>query len=71
MRYYHLGGGLGFKEDSLFKWKSGFSDLLLNYKSWRFVINTPQYQSLVQKAGMTLSSEVDFFPLYRYPVQKL
>lgn len=71
MLYYHLGGGLGFKEDSLFKWKSGFSDFLLSYKSWRFVINPLQYQSLVKKAGMALHPDVDFFPLYRYPLQKL
>lgn len=71
MQYYHLGGGLGFKEDTLFKWKSGFSDLLLSYKSWRFVIDSPKYQLLVKKAGMALYPEVDFFPLYRYPLQKL
>lgn len=71
MRYYHLGGGFGFKEDSLFKWKSGFSDFFLNYKSWRFVSNPPDYQLLVKKSGAAVHAKVDFFPLYRYPMQKL
>lgn len=65
MKYYHLGGGLGFREDSLFKWKAGFSDLFLNYTSWRYVADEPAYNSLVDGLGISHSSNVDFFPLYR------
>ncbi|WP_214225517.1 GNAT family N-acetyltransferase [Pedobacter sp. B4-66] len=65
MKYYHLGGGLGFKEDSLFYWKTGFSDLFFNYNSWRYIANETVYYHLVEKTGNDINSTVDFFPLYR------
>ncbi|MEJ6981349.1 GNAT family N-acetyltransferase [Pedobacter sp. P351] len=65
MKYYHLGGGVGFKEDSLFNWKSGFSDLHLPYYTWRYIVNEPVYNSLLEKANIEKSAEIDFFPLYR------
>ncbi len=65
MKYYHLGGGYGFKEDALFKWKTGFSNLFLEYKSWRYVANKSAYHSLVNKHGVNEDSNIDFFPLYR------
>jgi len=36
MKYFNLGGGLNFKEDQLFSWKSGFSRLFLNSEKWTF-----------------------------------
>jgi lipid II:glycine glycyltransferase (peptidoglycan interpeptide bridge formation enzyme) len=66
MEYFNLGGGLGFKEDSLFSWKAGFSDLFLKFNSWRFVADRETYASLVQQKGLQLDLDVDFFPLYRY-----
>ncbi|WP_316811949.1 GNAT family N-acetyltransferase [Pedobacter heparinus] len=65
MKYMHLGGGFGFKEDSLFKWKSLFSDSYLNYKSLRFIANDEVYRSLVDQKGIDRDANVDFFPLYR------
>lgn len=65
MKYMHLGGGFGFKEDSLFKWKSLFSDSYLNYKSLRFIANDDVYHSLVDQQGIDRDADVDFFPLYR------
>lgn len=65
MKYYHLGGGYCFKEDTLFKWKRGFSDLLLEYESWRYVTNQSVYHSLVSEQGIDKDSNIDFFPLYR------
>lgn len=65
MEYYHLGGGLGFKENSLLDWKLGFSDLVLPHKSWRFIANRPVYEMLVEQSGNRLDSTADFFPLYR------
>lgn len=70
MKYYHLGGGFGFKEDSLFKWKSSFSDLVFNYNTWRFIPNKKIYTDLVEKTGNDINSEVDFFPLYRLEPQQ-
>ncbi|MDB4925256.1 GNAT family N-acetyltransferase [Mucilaginibacter sp.] len=66
MRYYNLGGGLGFQKDSLFYWKNAFSDLLFDYKSWRYIANPVIYQQLLDQKGIDKNTEVDFFPLYRY-----
>ena len=65
MKYYHLGGGLAFKEDSLFEWKLGFSNMVLDYYSWRYVANKTVYNQLVENSGNHLQSNADFFPLYR------
>lgn len=65
MKYCHLGGGLGFKEDSLFKWKASFSDLFLDYKSLRYISNNSVYNSLVDDKGIDPNINIDFFPLYR------
>lgn len=64
MKYCHLGGGLGFKEDSLFAWKASFSDLFLSYNSWGYVANESAYNTLVAQNGISNRSS-DFFPLYR------
>ncbi|WP_084289803.1 GNAT family N-acetyltransferase [Pedobacter nyackensis] len=66
MQHYHLGGGFGYKEDTLFNWKLGFSDLMLNYSSWRYITDEVRYNTLVQKSGVDEHTDVDFFPLYRY-----
>lgn len=65
MKYMNLGGGLGFKKDTLFSWKAGFSDLFLDYKSWRYVVNDSVYHNLVNKQGIDKNANIDFFPLYR------
>nr|WP_084407182.1 GNAT family N-acetyltransferase [Pedobacter panaciterrae] len=70
VKYYNLGGGLGFKEDSLFRWKANFSSLTFGYQSWRFVVNPEVYTSLLSQQEIDLSSEIDFFPLYRFQVNK-
>lgn len=66
MKFYHLGSGLGFKEDSLFEWKKGFSDLFLDYYSWRFIPEESLYLKMVKNQGIDPNTSVDFFPLYRY-----
>jgi hypothetical protein len=65
MKYYNLGGGLGFKNDSLFAWKAAFSNFHLPYKSWRFIANPTVYQQLLDEKGIDKNAEIDFFPLYR------
>jgi hypothetical protein len=69
MHYFNLGGGVGFKEDSLFSWKAGFSDLFFKFNSWRFIAEPEKYATLVKKKGLPADSDVDFFPLYRYTAQ--
>ena len=71
MKYLHLGGGVGFKMDTLFNWKAGFSDLFLEYKSWRYVSNTSVYHSLVSKREIDERINIDFFPLYRAVLNSL
>jgi hypothetical protein len=66
--YLNLGGGLNFKEDTLYYWKTGFSNLCLDYNSWRFIVNPGVYDSLLQSQGIDPELDVDFFPLYRYQV---
>ena len=66
--FINLGGGLNFKEDSLFKWKSGFTKLFLPYTSWRFIVNESIYNQLLAERGIDPDLSVDYFPLYRYQV---
>jgi lipid II:glycine glycyltransferase (peptidoglycan interpeptide bridge formation enzyme) len=69
MEFFNLGGGLGFKEDSLFSWKAGFSDLFLKFNSWRYIADPEEYIRLTVERGLDIDSNVDFFPLYRYAVK--
>lgn len=64
-KYFNLGGGVGFKDNSLLNWKLGFSDVVLPHNSWRFVVNKQVYRHLVEQAGHDINDTVDFFPLYR------
>jgi hypothetical protein len=65
MRYYNLGGGLGFQKDSLFDWKKAFSDIFFDYRTWRYIANPAVYQQLLDQKGIDKDTKVDFFPLYR------
>jgi hypothetical protein len=67
MKYLHLGGGVGGNEDSLFEFKSGFSDTILNFKTWRFVSDQEVYNKLVKARCDNQQKKSDFFPLYREP----
>lgn len=64
-RYFHLGGGLGGREDSLFKFKSYFSSLFLEDMTWRFISDTFSYNDLIKDLNDDLKT--DYFPLYRSP----
>ncbi|WP_069660279.1 GNAT family N-acetyltransferase [Arcticibacter eurypsychrophilus] len=66
MHYFNLGGGVGFKEDSLFLWKSAFSSKSLDFKSWRYIADLENYNTLVNEAQLDPELNVDYFPLYRY-----
>lgn len=70
-RYYNLGGGLGFKEDSLFLWKTNFSSLTFDYQTWRFVADQEAYTALILQQEIEPQTEVDFFPLYRLQAHKV
>lgn len=66
LEYFHLGGGVGGSDaDSLFWFKSGFSNLTFTYKTWQFIVNEEMYKSLaVEKLKHKIVND-NFFPLYR------
>jgi lipid II:glycine glycyltransferase (peptidoglycan interpeptide bridge formation enzyme) len=75
----HLGGGVGGAQDSLFKFKAGFSHGRASFHTLRMVIDRPTYQGLVTarderhraKTGEETIHADDalagFFPAYRRP----
>ncbi|MBC7915777.1 MAG: GNAT family N-acetyltransferase [Pyrinomonadaceae bacterium] len=65
MNYYHLGGGVGGGNDSLFNWKAGFSNEFLEFKTWRFIADENSYNFFVDNMNISPDSSDDFFPLYR------
>lgn len=64
LKYFHLGGGVGGKEDSLFYYKSCFSNLFLEDKVWCYIADPAAYDHLVALRA-EICSERTFFPLYR------
>ncbi|CEP50679.1 spore coat polysaccharide biosynthesis protein [[Clostridium] sordellii] len=70
-KYFHLGGGYSGDEDSLFKFKKGFSKSIKGYKNFYIgkKINLPnEYEKLVkiyeEEKQLSLSN-TNFFPAYR------
>jgi len=69
-KIFHLGGGLGGKEDSLFEFKRYFSNLQVTDQIWCYVNDDEAYNSLILTTGHELSAEQNYFPLYRKPANK-
>ena len=65
MKYYNIGGGLGYNEDSLYKWKLKFSNLTFDHKSWRYIVNPQAYNFILNQLAIDPTSNIDFFHLYR------
>lgn len=65
LKYFNLGGGLGFRKDSLFEWKIRLSPLTFNYKTWRYVADPVRYDQLIDHYGIDRNAHLDYFPLYR------
>lgn len=63
IRYYHLGGGLNGKFDSLFQFKAAFSNLVMADKTWCFVADPQHYQELVNSRSK--DKHASYFPNYR------
>jgi GNAT superfamily N-acetyltransferase len=66
-RYLHLGGGVGAAEDSLLKFKAGFSKQRSLFRTVRVVLRSDEYASLVHEKHPDADVEdlSGFFPLYR------
>lgn len=57
----HLGGGVGGSdEDSLFRFKSGFSKDFKQFSVWKYIVNQKVYDDLSET-----KEKSNFFPLYR------
>jgi hypothetical protein len=68
--FLHLGGGVGGSdEDSLFAFKSSFSNYSCQYKIWQLIVDKEKYNDLVEK--LNVPSDEKFFPLYRYSVSPI
>jgi hypothetical protein len=59
---FHLGGGRGSDEDSLFRFKAGFGGNRHRFALWCWVVDEPAYAALT--AGREPTA---FFPAYRAP----
>lgn len=68
-RYLHLGGGVGCRSDSLFRFKAGFSRSRADFHTFRMIFHQDRYDFLVRQWRGSRSGqegeEDDFFPLYR------
>jgi dTDP-4-amino-4,6-dideoxygalactose transaminase len=72
-RVFHLGGGVGSKEDSLFHHKAGFSDRRHDFATWRLILAPEIYCELCEQRvrmnelqGLQPTS-AEYFPAYRCP----
>ncbi|MEG3658562.1 peptidoglycan bridge formation glycyltransferase FemA/FemB family protein [Arenibacter palladensis] len=68
--FYNLGGGVGYKEDSLFDFKSAYSKDFKPFSLWRYIVNLEVYNKLIaekeeKSCSPTLKKCSHFFPCYR------
>ena len=70
---FHLGGGVGAQQDSVFQYKRGFSDRRHIFRTWRWVLRPDIYSLFSANAarrnaalGMQ-SVSAGYFPAYRCP----
>ena len=61
-QYFNLGGGLGSKQDSLFDFKSSFSNDYKDFRVWKYIVNENVYEELSKP---NTGDDSGFFPLYR------
>lgn len=75
VKWFHLGGGFGSKEDSLFRFKAGFSKERMTFRTINLKINNSKYNSLLEdlynweKRNDILNQNDNYFPLYRRPIR--
>jgi Acetyltransferase (GNAT) domain len=72
-RVFHLGGGVGGQEDSVFSYKAQFSKRRHTFRTWRWIVRTDVYEQLVASetnvnAGDDQNgADTEYFPAYRRP----
>ncbi len=66
---FHIGGGVGSLEDKLHLFKSGFSPLAAEFRTWRIVADEDRYAAALdqwsREKGMPPVDRAAFFPQYR------
>lgn len=65
----HLGGGVGAADDSLLRFKSGFSPRRFPFRTLRVIVDPVEYTRRVERPGFgaPAAEGSDFFPAYRLP----
>jgi hypothetical protein len=75
-RVFHLGGGLGGGNDSLFQFKAGFSKQRHPFRTVRAIVDRKRYHQLVKLRANMLEVQVEdlltsgFFPAYRASITR-
>jgi lipid II:glycine glycyltransferase (peptidoglycan interpeptide bridge formation enzyme) len=63
--WFHLGGGVSSVEDSLFRFKAGFSKLRFQFQVIKWIIDPMVYNEAIKRSKQLDSC---FFPAYRKPL---
>lgn len=64
--WFHLGGGVGASEDSLFRFKAGFAKTFRTFSVARYVHDPTRYAALVAESARSGGTAPEgFFPAYR------
>jgi hypothetical protein len=67
-KLFHLGGGSGSQEDSLFNFKLGFSKLTHDFNVMKWIVDEDKYTALNkehQTSNPDKTINTDYFPVYR------
>ena len=70
---FHLGGGYGADEDSLFNFKAGFSDTIHDFNVWQLVVMKKKYTEICRQRALWTEQRSrepisgNYFPVYRCP----
>jgi hypothetical protein len=66
LEYLHLGGGVGGSdEDSLFRFKAGFSESRFIFRIWQYVVDQEKYEAICKMKFSNRIINSNFFPQYR------
>lgn len=64
LEHFHLGGGRGGAEDSLYQFKAGFTKISHRFRVWRFIADQRAYESICRDRNID-HKYADYFPAYR------
>ncbi len=65
VKLFHLGGGVGGRQDSLFNFKLGFGGVVLPFKIWKLIVRSAEYERLALRVDSRANAG-EFFPSYRF-----